>query len=133
MPALYTSLSIVTALKEANQAGSLQPTTLVSYEALIESVFDCRNALALAAEGMDADGLAAQTWRDEMRSKGEAATQGFARRLMNAGHHGLLVRSFAPGANAGNLNLVLWRWGDTGPARLSLIDDENRLSPDAPP
>lgn len=133
MPALYTSLSIVTALKEANQAGRLQPTTLVSYEAQIGSVFDCRNAAALAAEGMDPHSLAAPTWRDEMRSKGEAATQGFARRLMNAGHHGLIVRSFAPGANASDLNLVLWRWADTGPARLSLIDDEHRLSPDTPP
>ena len=130
VPALYTSLSIVTALKEANQAGNLQPTTLVSYEASIESVFDCRNESALAAEGMDADLLAARTWRDEMRSDGEATTQRFARRLMEAGRHGLLVRSFAPGAKADDLNLVLWRWGQDGPARLSLIDDEKRLSPD---
>lgn len=130
VPALYTSLSIVTALKEANQAGSLQPTTLVSYDASIECVFDCRNETSLAAEGMDADRLAARTWRDEMISNGEAATQRFARRLMEAGRHGLLVRSFAPGAKVDDLNLVLWRWGQDGPARLSLIDDENRLSPD---
>ncbi len=40
VPALYTSLAIMTALKEANQLGSLQPTTLVSYDAEIERVFD---------------------------------------------------------------------------------------------
>ena len=40
--ALYTSLSIVTAIKEASQAGALQPTTLVSYEACIEPVLDAR-------------------------------------------------------------------------------------------
>lgn len=37
-PALYMSLSVMTALREANQAGSLQPTMLVSYDADIASV-----------------------------------------------------------------------------------------------
>ena len=71
--------------------------------------------------------LAAATWRDEARATGEAKTQGFARRLMEAGHHGLLVRSFAPGSKAEDLNLVLWTWGDAAPARIVLIDDEGRL------
>ena len=35
-PALYTSLSVLTALREANQVGSLQPITLVSYDAEID-------------------------------------------------------------------------------------------------
>jgi RES domain-containing protein len=43
VPALYTSLTIMTAPKEANQVGNLQPTTLVSYDADIEDVFDCRD------------------------------------------------------------------------------------------
>ena len=51
VPALYSSLTVMTALREANQAGSLQPTTLVSYDADIESVFDCRDEAALKAEG----------------------------------------------------------------------------------
>ena len=72
--------------------------------------------------------LAAATWRDEIRATGEAKTQGFARRLMKAGHHGLLVRSFAPGSAAEDLNLVLWTWGEAAPSRLVLIDDEGRLS-----
>ena len=42
MPALYSSLSVMTALSEANQVGNLQPTTLVSYDAEIERVFDGR-------------------------------------------------------------------------------------------
>ena len=128
MPALYTSLSVLTALREANQVGNLQPTTLVSYEVEIELIFDTRDAVALAAEGMDADLLAAPTWRDEMKADGESRTQAFARRLMAAGHHGLMVRSFAPGAGPDDLNLVLWSWGDGAPARLVLIDDEGRLS-----
>ena len=128
VPTLYASLSVMTAVREANQVGSLQPTTLVSYDAEIASVFDCRDEGALAAQGMTADMLAAATWRDEARATGEAKTQGFARRLMEAGHHGLLVRSFAPGSKAEDLNLVLWTWGDAAPARIVLIDDEGRLS-----
>jgi len=48
--------------------------------------------------------------------------------LIVGGYQGLLVRSFAPGAAADDLNLVLWKWGNAAPARMILIDDENRLS-----
>lgn len=119
-PALYLSLSIMTALREANQAGSLQPTTLVSYDADIGNVFDSRDEAALADFGMDAAGLADTTWRDQMRTRGEADTQAFARELVEAGYHGLLVRSFAKGATPDDLNLVLWRWGADAPARRGL-------------
>jgi len=128
MPALYTSLSVLTALREANQVGSLQPTTLVSYEADIERVFDTRDEAALEALGMDAETIAAASWRDEMKASGEARTQNLARRLVSDGYHGLLVRSFAPAARNDDLNLVLWRWSDITPCRLTLIDDEGRLS-----
>ena len=127
-PALYTSLSVMTALREANQVGTLQPTTLVAYDADIAEVFDCREAVALAAEGMDAADLAGANWRDQMQKRGEASTQAFARRLIGRGFCGLLVRSFAPGTDPDNLNLVLWEWGDAAPCRLTLIDDENQLS-----
>ena len=127
MPALYTALSVLTALREANQVGHLQPTVLVSYEADIGPVFDSRDATALAALDMDDAALAATTWRDEMRAKGAARSQSFARRLVTEGWNGLIVRSFASGATADDLNLVLWNWGDALPCRLSLIDDENRL------
>ena len=127
-PALYTSLSILTALREANQVGHLQPTTLVSYKADIEAVFDSRDADALRSENVDPTELADPTWRDQMRERGEARTQALARRLVAAGYRGLLVRSFAPGAGEGDLNLVLWMWGAAEGARLVLVDDENRLS-----
>lgn len=127
VPALYTSLTILTALREANQVGSLQPTTLVSYDADIERVFDSGNAAAMDAQGMSPGALADPAWRDEMRTHREGATQRFARRLITAGYHGLLVQSFAPGAGPDDRNLVLWEWGAASAARLVLIDDENRL------
>ena len=128
MPALYKYLSVLTALREANQVGSLQPTTLVSYEAQFEHIFDSRDEAALKAEGIDAEAMAAASWRDEMKASGEARTQTFSRKLVSDGYHGLLVRSFAPAARSDDLNLVLWRWSDTAPCRLTLIDDEGRLS-----
>ncbi len=127
LPTLYTALSVMTAIREANQVGNLQPTTLVSYEADIEKVFDCRDGDALKAYGLTAAKLAANDWRDRMMLDGEAPTQLFARQLIKTGYHGLLVQSFARGAGADDLNLVLWKWGSRKPHRLVLIDDEGRL------
>ncbi len=128
-PALYTALSVLTAIRESNQVGHLQPTTLVSYEADIETVFDTRDAQALKAYDMDATALAASDWRDRMLLEGEASTQSFARALIADGYHGLLVPSFAAGAKADDFNMVLWKWGNRKPHRLTLIDDEGRLDP----
>lgn len=127
--ALYTSLGLPTAIKEANQVGSLQPTTIVAYNADIDGIFDCRDLKALADEGMTPADLAANTWRDEMTFHGIARTQEFARGLKAAGFPGMLVRSFQPGAADGDLNLILWTWRPDAPTKLTLIDDENRLGP----
>lgn len=129
MPALYAALSVMAALREANQAGSLQPTTLVSYEADVENVFDSRDEGALEALGVTSATLADPAWRDRMRRDGMAVTQELAETLVAQGYQAMLVRSFAPGASADDLNLVLWSWGDAAPARVVLIDDERRLTP----
>jgi RES domain-containing protein len=130
--ALYTSLTVLTALREANQVGNLQPTTLVSYDAEIDGVFDSRDEAAVKAEEViDAAALADSTWRDQMKATGEASTQAFARQLIGKGYNALLVRSFAPGAIETDLNLVIWKWGNTPPTRLTLIDDEGRLPEEA--
>lgn len=126
-PALYTALSIGTAIREANQVGDLQPTTLVAYRAELTNLFDCRDVAALEAHGMTPDGLADPAWREAMRTSGRARSQEFAMALIAAGHPGLIVRSFARGAQAEELNLILWRWTGKG-AQLSLIDDEARLA-----
>ncbi|WAP66853.1 RES family NAD+ phosphorylase [Jiella pelagia] len=127
VPALYASLSVLTALREANQVGDLQPTTLVCYRAAIAMVFDTNDAAALDAAGLDEAALADPSWRDQMKATGEAKTQRFARDLIGAGYNGLLVRSFAKGAGPGDMNLVLWRWGKGTSSLLELIDDEDRL------
>jgi len=127
VPALYTSTSVLTALREANQVGDLQPTTLVCYRAEIEMVFDTTDRAALEAAGLDEVALADPAWRDQMKTTGQARTQRFASDLVTAGYNGLLVRSFAKGAGPGDMNLVLWKWGTAAPCCLELIDDEDRL------
>jgi RES domain-containing protein len=127
VPALYLTLDVQTAIREANQVGSLQPTTLVAYDADIDDVFDSRDVGALAAHGLTPGDLAATTWRDEMRSTGRSKTQSFAADLFDSGHSGLLVRSFARGSTETDLNLVLWRWEAVGRCRLTVVDDERRL------
>lgn len=128
IPALYTSLLPETAIKEANQAGSLQPTTLVSYKATLEHVFDCRRDQELNSYSTNMRDLASSEWRDQMLQKGKSSTQEFSNTLIEKGFCGLLVPSFAKGATESDLNLVLWIWDKVDTAMLNLIDDENRLS-----
>lgn len=127
VPALYTALSIMTAIREANQVGTLQPTTLVAYRCDLDPVFDGTDANALQDYRFSLAELAADDWRIRMREDGKAPTQLLAERLITDGHVGMQVRSFAKGATSGDLNMVLWRWGKTPPAQLIPIDDEGRL------
>ena len=125
--ALYMSLTIMGAIREANQAGSLQPTMIVAYDADVDNIFDTRDEEGLEHFGMKTASLADAGWRDRMRSEGHAPGQMFVEVLIEQGYQGLLVQSFALGASEGDLNLVLWEW--TRPAQLTLIDDEGRLTP----
>lgn len=124
--ALYCALDPQTALREANQVGDLQPTTLVAYRADLGPVFDSRDADALAGYGISANALANPGWRAAMLDGRPVPTQDFSSALMTAGFAGLLVRSFAAGTSAASLNLVLWRWSGAG-AALDVVDDEDRL------
>lgn len=125
--ALYTSMSIMTAVKEANQVGTLQPTTLVAYHADVAEVFDGTAVADLMAYDLTLADLAANDWRIRMRDDGNAPTQRFAERLIADGYVGLKVRSFVQGATEDDVNLVLWSWGPELPARLLVNDDEGRL------
>ncbi|EPX78596.1 RES family NAD+ phosphorylase [Litoreibacter arenae] len=126
-PALYTALDPATALREANQVGSLQPTILVSYAADLGPVFDTRDEGALEQYSMTAALLADPAWRTRMLDGQAVPTQDFARSLIGDGFAGLLIRSFAKGAAASDFNIVLWNWTGDG-CTLSVVDDEDRLS-----
>jgi len=123
---LYTALDPATALRESNQVGDLQPTVLVSYKADLGPVFDTRDTEGLVVHGLTTEALADPGWRAAMLDGRPVPTQDFAKALISDGYAGLVVRSFAPGTTAANLNLVLWRWSSSG-AKLDVIDDEGRL------
>ncbi|MEQ9330550.1 RES domain-containing protein [Thalassobaculum sp.] len=126
-PALYASLAPDTAIREANQIGFLQPTTLVAYRADIAPVFDATDPAAVRGQGLAPGVLGDPAWRHGMNRGAPVPTQDLAEALIAAGYAGLRVASFAPGATAGDVNLVLWRWNAGPDTRLDLIDDEGRL------
>ena len=122
--ALYTSLAPETALREANQVGTLQPTTLVAYRAAeLGPVLDGRDAAAIASFGLEPGALADPAWRERMLTRQPVPTQILAEAAIAQGFAGILVPSYARGAPADALNIVLWRWDGC----LTLVDDANRL------
>lgn len=129
VPALYTSLSPVTAMKEAQQVGGFQPITLIAYEAKIERLFDATDAAALRPFGVTPDTLADAGWREHSN----APTQRFGRAVVKQGFQALLVPSYAAGTGPLDHNIVLFRWSGRNAAVLRVIDDEGRLTVRASP
>ena len=126
-PALYFSVFQITAIREATPLGRpMQPLTLCAYEVDAGPVFDATDPARLREhQALEAD-LACPTWEADMLELGIAASQRIAERLIAAGYAGMLVRSFAIGAGEEDLNLVMWRWGDTYPHRVTIVDEEGR-------
>ena len=129
VPALYTSLDPLAAIREAQPLGRpMQPLTLCAYELDAEPVFDALDEERRRDRGVSDADLVCAAWEADMSAGRIPAPQAFADRLIAAGFIGMRVRSFAVGAGAGDINLVMWRWGANPPARVALIDDEDRLS-----
>jgi RES domain-containing protein len=127
MAALYTSLSIMTAIREANQLGTLQPTVLVAYEAEIGPIFDATLPAEFEKLGLKMPDFASDDWRSRMLNGDTVPTQQLAIELKALGYAGMQVRSFAKGASSTDLNMVLWSWSDMPPTLLRVVDDEGRL------
>jgi len=78
--------------------------------------------------GISESDLACPAWEADMFVGAIPASQALADRLIAARFYGMQVRSFAAGADADDINLVMWRWGPDRPTSVVLIDDEHRLS-----
>ena len=130
-PALYTALDPKTAWMEAQQGMSFkaQPLTLVAYRVECERVVDLTDPLALSAIGITRETLGSP-WEDLSTRGLSPPTWRLAEQLIQSGHHGILVPSFAPGTGEGDRNLVLWRWSDAAPCRVLVIDVFGRLPKD---
>lgn len=135
--ALYTALDPTTAWMEAQQGFPFkaQPMTLVGYRVRCDALIDLTDPRTLAAAGIDPADLGCP-WEDLAERGLEPPTWRLADALIAADLQGALVPSFAPGDNpapggAPMRNLVFWRWSDTPPCVVTVIDDFGRLPQDA--
>jgi RES domain-containing protein len=127
-PALYTSLTLEGAVREASQglARKFDPLTLCAYDVDCEDVADLTSARERSRLGVaDADLVCA--WKLLAHEGKPVPSWVVAEKLAAAGQAGILVRSFAPGATEADVNLVLWTWSDRRPHRVTLHDPERRL------
>ena len=128
LPALYLALTPQGAFLEATQgfAYKFNPLTLVSY------TVDCADIVDLtdpAGEIEDAGTLMATPWAYALASGKRPESWQIYDRL-HATHAGVIVPSFAVGAEPFMRNLVLWRWSDTGPHRVAVHDPHALLPRD---
>lgn len=127
-PALYTSLTILGALKEATPLGhKLQPRTLCSYRVNAKPIFDATDVETLSRQGMSIEDIECPSWRAEMLAGRVPASQTLAEQVINEGYVGMLVRSFAHQATEFDLNLVLWRYGPNLPSQITFVGDSERF------
>lgn len=130
-PSLYLSLDIITAVNECTQGLSqrLQPLLLCEYDVDCEPVADLRTVADRDALGIGMNELGC-AWLKHVRAGEEVPSWRVAGRLKADGFAGMIVQSFAPGAGAGQHNLILWRWGPDLPTSVTVFDPDRRLPKD---
>ncbi|MGX5830023.1 RES family NAD+ phosphorylase [Mesorhizobium sp. 43Arga] len=129
VPALYLALTIMTAVKEANQgfAHRIDPCVLCSYEVDCEDVVDLTTEgaeFAIALEDM------ACAWATALSEGERPASWSIYDRLRPRGVAGIVVPSFSPSAQDEDRNLVLWDWGPDLPHKVTVFDPSGRLPKD---
>ena len=126
--ALYLSLTIMTAIREATQslAFKIEPYVLCSYEVDCDDIADLRTTSTRKALNVDHADMAC-AWFTDAAAGAEPRSWRISRGLIAEGHAGILVPSFAPGAIDEDHNLVLWRWGPRRPHKVSAFDPSGRL------
>ena len=131
VPALYLATAIMTAVKEANQglARRIDPCVLCSYEVDCDDIADLTGGEGRQSHGVGLDEMAC-AWADALAGNRRPASWAIHDRLRAQGVAGILVPSFAPGAEADDVNLVLWDWGPDLPHRVAVFDPSGRLPKD---
>lgn len=121
----------MTAIKEAGQGFALkiEPLLLCTYEVDCEDIEDLTDAAWLEQHGASAEALTCG-WLSMARTGRTPPTWLLAEGLKAEGSAGVIVPSFAPGAEAADRNLVLWTWGDSHPHRVTVHDPSGRLPKD---
>ena len=126
--ALYTSLRIETAWLEAQQgfAFKAQPMTMCAYAIDCDDMLDLADPRVRVAQGIDLAELGC-AWEDLADRRQPVPSWNLATRLIGAGVAGIRAPSFAARARPDDINLVFWRWTDTPPHQVRVVDPLGRL------
>ncbi len=127
---LYTSERFETAWLEAQQGFpyKTQPLTIVTYQVQCADTLDLTDTVVLKALKITPNSLNCP-WELMVDNGQEPPSWDLARHLIHQGIAGIRVPSFAHNAQANDINIVFWTWGDALPYRVTAIDDERRLRP----
>lgn len=127
-PALYLSLDVITAVGECTQGLTqrLQPLTMCEYDVDCEDIADLRATSGRSRHRVKLADVACPWLTFQLAGK-EAPSWKVADRLQAAGHAGIIVPSFVPGAAPASSNLILWTWSSDPPHRVQVFDPSGRL------
>jgi RES domain-containing protein len=121
----------MTAIKEISQGlpHRLDPTVLCSYDVDCDDIIDLtteqgRRAAAVSASDMACD------WAWTLAVGDRPVSWAIHHRLVSQGAAGIVVPSYAAGADTNDRNLVLWDWGPALPHRVEVFDPSGRLPRD---
>ncbi|WP_031261273.1 RES family NAD+ phosphorylase [Mesorhizobium sp. LNHC252B00] len=131
VPALYLALTVMTAVKEANQgfAHRIDPCVLCSYEVDCDDIADLTTGQAREEFSVTREDMAC-AWATALGDGDRPASWSIHDRLRPQGIAGILVPSFASGAETEDRNLVLWHWGPHLPHKIAVFDPSGRLPKD---
>jgi RES domain-containing protein len=101
--------------------------TLCQYRVDCEDIFDSCDSKAMKREKVSDHDLECASWNELMLDGEVPASQQLADRLIARDYAGMLVRSFARGADPNDTNLVLWKWTKRRPHKVTLFDPNHRL------
>lgn len=129
--ALYTSLRMETAWLESQQSFPFkaQPMTLCSYRVDCDDMADLTQEDARASLNITEQDLNCP-WEDMAARGFVPPSWQLAQRLAGSGIAGIVVRSFAHAATPADVNAVFWRWSNTPPHQVTVVDDFGRLPRD---
>lgn len=132
VPALYLATDMATAMREVAHGFPFKlvdPLTIISYAVDCADIVDLTSPRQRRAHKIAEDDLAC-AWLLLQEECKPVPSQDIAAWLQAEGAAGILVRSFAPGSTADNINLVLWKWGRDLPHRVRVHDPDERLPKD---
>ncbi|WP_035098199.1 RES family NAD+ phosphorylase [Devosia sp. LC5] len=131
VPALYLGLSIMTAIKEISQGlpHRLDPTVLCSYDVDCNDVVDLASEQGRGSASVTKEDMAC-AWATALANSTRPASWAVYDQLVARGVAGIIVPSYAPGADPEDRNLVLWDWGPGLPHKVEVFDPSGRMPRD---